>query len=124
MQPEPRSSVVIVVLQCLYLHVVVVVVVVVRRRRRRQLYIDENRCIPRVTVLLAGPLAAFTCLLSRGRFLVNDKLKRRDECRILCIEGSDIPSLHAYPSLRGACVHCDDIHHISLGDGQSAVPGI
>ena len=36
---------------------VVVVVVVGRRRRRRQPYIDENRCIPRVTVLSAGPLA-------------------------------------------------------------------
>ena len=28
-----------------------------RRRLRRQLYLDENRCIPRVTVLSAGPLA-------------------------------------------------------------------
>ena len=39
------------------LPVVVVVVVVGRRRRRRQLYIDENHCIPRVSVLSAGPLA-------------------------------------------------------------------
>ena len=40
-----------------YVEPVVVVVVVGRRRRRRQPYIDENRCIPRVTVLSAGPLA-------------------------------------------------------------------
>ena len=40
-----------------YIVPVVVVVVVGRRRRRRQPYIDENRCIPRVTVLSAGPLA-------------------------------------------------------------------
>ena len=39
-----------------YIVPVVVVVVVGRRRRRRQPYIDENRCIPRVTVLSAGPL--------------------------------------------------------------------
>ena len=42
---------------------VVVVVVVGRRRRRRQPYIDENRCIPRVSVLSAGPLATFNSLL-------------------------------------------------------------
>ena len=40
-----------------YIVPVVVVVVVGRRRRRRQPYIDENRCIPRVSVLSAGPLA-------------------------------------------------------------------
>ncbi len=40
-----------------YILPVVVVVVVGRRRRRRQPYIDENQCIPRVTVLSAGPLA-------------------------------------------------------------------
>ena len=53
---SPRSSVVIVVLHSL-LSPVVVVVVVGRRRRRRQPYIDENQCIPRVSVLKAGPLA-------------------------------------------------------------------
>ena len=40
-----------------YFMPVVVVVVVGRRRRRRQPYIDENRCISRICVLSAGPLA-------------------------------------------------------------------
>ncbi len=56
---------------------VLVVVVVGRRRRRRQLYIDENRCTPRVTVLCVGPLAASTCLLFLRQDLVQDKMKRR-----------------------------------------------
>ena len=56
---------------------VVVVVVVGRRRRRRLPYIDENQCIPRVTVLCVGPLAASTCLLFPRQDLVHDKMKRR-----------------------------------------------
>ncbi len=60
---------------------VVVVVVVGRRRRRRQPYIDENRCIPRVSVLSAGPLATFNRLLFPRQVLVQDKLKCRDEVR-------------------------------------------
>ena len=67
----------IVVLHSLFLPVVVVVVVVGRRRRRRQPYVDENQCIPRVTVLCVGPLAASTCLLFPRQDLVQDKMKRR-----------------------------------------------
>ena len=44
-------------------YVVPVVVVVGRRRRRRQPYIDENQCIPRVSVLSAGPLMTAISLL-------------------------------------------------------------
>ena len=57
---------------------VVVVVVVGRRRRRRQPYIDENRCIPRVSVLSAGPLMTVICLLFPRLVLVQDKLMRHE----------------------------------------------
>jgi hypothetical protein len=73
---SPRSSVVRGVLHSLYILPVVVVVVVGRRRRRRQPYIDENRCIPRVSVLSAGPLACSPpTSFSRCWFLIKDELE-------------------------------------------------
>ena len=83
---------------CVTYFVPVVVVVVVGRRRRRQPYIDENRCIPRVSVPFAGPLAAFNCLLFPRQMLAQDKLKCRDTCR------SDFVSRHR--TSRPACIAC------------------